>query len=137
MSRCTMRCSCAVVCATLARCARAARRASPERQGTFAQARRERGPAHELHGDPQEPVVFGAERIDMRREGMVEQRSQARRAHEPLADVIGGLVARMQHLDDRLAAEQRLLRSVHGSKAAFADLFLDQELTEGAPLEIG
>jgi len=88
--------------------------------------------AHELHRDPQEAIGLGAERVRVRRIRMVELRSELRLPEEPLDHVAGFTVSCMKDLDHRLSREQRLLREVHGTEAAFTELLLYDEVTERA-----
>ena len=44
----------------------------------------QRRAAHELHGDPQEAVLLGAERVGMRGVGMIESRGEAGFTQEAL-----------------------------------------------------
>jgi hypothetical protein len=97
----------------------------------------ERGALDSLHRDPEQPiVVLDPERIDVRGVGMIEPRRQLRLAHEPLHDHVVVAQAAMEHLDDRLAAEQRLLAAVHRAESAAADPLAEHELADRPPSKI-
>jgi len=61
---------------------------------------------------------------------MVEPRRELRLAHEALQDHIVTAQALVQHLDDRLPAEQRLLAAIDRAKPPFVDSFTKNEFAD-------
>ncbi len=91
---------------------------------------------HQLHRDPEQTVVFIAERIDVRRVGVIELRCELRFAPEAIERSVAALPPLMQHLDDRAAPERWLLAAVHHRTAALADLLAEDEIPQLAPCEL-
>ena len=61
---------------------------------------------------------------------MIEPRREQRLAHEALQRDVVAAQALVQHLDDRLAPEKRLLAPVHGTEPAFVDPLAKDELAK-------
>src|SRR4029079_1479695 len=79
------------------------------------------------HRDPEQAVVFIAERIDVRRVRVIELRCELRFAPEAIERRVAALPALVQDLDDRAAPELWLLAAVHHRAAALADLLTKDE----------
>jgi hypothetical protein len=92
---------------------------------------------HELHRDPQKPVVLlGAKRVDMRGVGVIEPRRQLRLAQEALdLDVVAAQPV-VQHLDDGFTAKRWLLAAIHHAEPAFVESFAKHELSKFSPGKI-
>ena len=106
-------------------------------RSALAQPAVERGALHHLHRDPEQAVVvLDPERVDVRGIGVVEPRRELGLTHEPLQHDVVAAQPLVQHLDDRLAAEQRLLAAIHRAEAAFANALAKDELAERSAAEI-
>ncbi len=92
------------------------------------QHRPQRRTAHPLHRDPQDAVGLGAERVDVRGVRMVEARRELGLAQEPLDPQL--LAFRSKDLDDRLAAQRRLLGEIDIAVAAATDHLAQHEPAE-------
>ena len=97
----------------------------------------ERPPAHQLHGQPQEPVGLGAERVDVGGVGVVEARGQARLAQEPLGPGPGEGAVAPHHLDHRVATQELLLGPVDLAQTAAADVLDHAEAAQQPAEQLG
>ena len=66
----------------------------------------------------------------MKSDDRPKPRRQLRLAHEALQYDIIAAQPLVQHLDHRLAAEQRLLTAIHRAEAALVDPFAEHELAQ-------
>ena len=87
----------------------------------------------ELHGDPEEAIVLGAERVDVRCVRMLEPRRESRFAKEALSRGVVPSTTRVEDLDDGVALEHWLLAAIDSTVPSGSDLLVEHELTQSTP----
>jgi hypothetical protein len=109
-----------------------------ERQrAALAQPVIERDALHHLHRDPEQAIgVLDAERVHVGGVRVVQPRRELGLAHEALQHDVVPAQPLVQHLDDGLATQERLLTAIDRTKTTGVDSFAKNEFSDGTAAKV-